>query len=69
MDTDDDTFISLFLQSRFYSGKMKNTAPQMDAVHQAWNAFSDNYLKNPARWRKKLLETRNNFTSHSESGL
>ena len=65
----DSEFIGLFLESRYYGGKDMRKPPTFDAAGQAWNAFVDNYLQGPEKWRTKLRESRSKYKQHSVAGL
>lgn len=65
---EDEEFIELFLMYRSFNVK-RARVPKLDSMIQAWNAFVDNYTKDPVKWRDALEKHRFNYVSRYEDGL
>jgi hypothetical protein len=63
----DAYLIDLFLQFRFFEGKMKKEASQ-EAMAQAWNAFVENFNKGPSAWLARLNKAKERHRERTVTG-
>lgn len=68
-DRSDGEFIELFLKYRYFNPKRVARAPKFESLVQAWNAFVDNFTKDPRRWREVLEKHHFNYVRYNEDGL
>lgn len=66
-----DYYIGLFHELRYYSSKKtssRSKVPEWQALCQSWNAFVENFNKNPAAYRERVKHARERFETFSTRG-
>ncbi|KAK1931230.1 hypothetical protein P3T76_013419 [Phytophthora citrophthora] len=66
-----DYYIGLFYELRYYAAKKtsrKSTVPEWQALCQSWNAFVDNFNKDPKAYRERVVATRDRFYTYTSRG-
>ncbi|KAE9197414.1 hypothetical protein PF005_g16516 [Phytophthora fragariae] len=64
-----DYYIGLFHELRFYGNKKhsrKSKATEWEALCQSWGAFVDNFNRDPAGYRERVLSARERYERYSK---
>ncbi|EGZ23416.1 hypothetical protein PHYSODRAFT_258045 [Phytophthora sojae] len=66
-----DYYIGLFHELRYFSSKKtssRSKVPEWQALCQSWNAFVENFNKQPAAYRERVKHARERFETFSTRG-
>ncbi|KAK1946177.1 hypothetical protein P3T76_001730 [Phytophthora citrophthora] len=66
-----DYYIGLFHELRYFAAKKtsrKSKVPEWQALCQSWNAFVDNFNKDPKAYRERVVATRDRFYTYTSRG-
>uniref|UniRef100_H3H875 Uncharacterized protein n=1 Tax=Phytophthora ramorum TaxID=164328 RepID=H3H875_PHYRM len=66
-----DYYIGLFHELRWFASKKtsrRSKVPEWQALCQSWNAFVENFNKNPAGYRDRISQARERYEKFSKRG-